>query len=392
VSRDPSLTWFCNARISGRKSLVDVGCDQHRIVAVEPHLASRVGRNLNGALVLGGLAAWHTHLDKTFTIERAQQTEPGLLGAIAACVNDHKTWTSEDLFERGNRALQQAWDAGCTVVRTHIDWVVEAQPIAWSVFEELAKSWQGRIELQRVALLRSEFFETPLGAQNIVAAIRLSGGWLGAFIHSSNASQIRMDNLVRNLLDSDLKLDLHLDEEINPNARGLEFLLDSLNRFNAMQNHPHISASHVCALSAMPDQKTAKLIDGLALAQLEVVALPATNLYLQDQSNPLLPSTPKHRGIAPVHELRRAGVKVRLACDNVQDPFYPWGNYDPFSLMELAAPALQLVNCFDEWADTIAAHPVAINQPANLTIVEGSTAAAWPAAIEKRILFRANDQ
>jgi cytosine/creatinine deaminase len=375
--------------------LMDIGFDQHRILAIEPHQDSRVGRDLKGGLVLGGLAAWHTHLDKTFTIERAQQTEPGLLGAISACVNDHKNWTSQDLFERGNRALQQAWEAGCTVVRTHIDWVVEAQPLAWVVFEELAKSWKGRIELQRVALLRSEFFETKESAQPMVDRIKLTGGWLGAFVHSSNASQNRMNHLVNHLLDQGLNLDLHLDEEINPDARGIEYLLKSLHDTGATQNHPLISASHVCALSVMPTQKAANLIDGIANAGIEVVALPATNLYLQDQTNPSAPSapfTPRQRGIAPVHELKRAGVRIRLACDNVQDPFYPWGNYDPFSLMELAAPALQLVNCFDEWADTITAHPVAVNQPANLTLIEGSTMAAWPAATTKRVAIRASNQ
>lgn len=393
MTNNSDLNWLRGARVPGIKTLVDIGCDAQQIRAIEPH-QSEVSHNpssalVTGDLVTGPLAAWHTHLDKTFTIARAQQKEPGLLGAITACIDDHKNWTAEDLFERGNRALEQSWAAGCTVVRTHIDWVVESEPLAWRVFNELAIRWHGRIELQRVALLRSEFFETPEASQKIVESIKQSNGWLGAFVHSSNASQTRMNHLIRCALDNNLKIDLHLDEEINPDAQGLDFLLNALKRFNALDDHPQIAASHLCSLSAMPQGKMAALIEGLAQAQIEVIALPATNLYLQDQTNPAQPLTPRHRGIAPVHELKRAGVQVRLSCDNVQDPFYPWGNYDPLSLMQLAAPALQLVNCFDEWANAITAHPVAVGQPANLTVIEGTNAAAWPAVTSPRKAIRA---
>ncbi|NNM01705.1 MAG: cytosine deaminase, partial [Gammaproteobacteria bacterium] len=68
----------------------------------------------------------------------------------------------------------------------------------------------------------------------------------------------------------------------------------------------------------------ARVIDKLGRAGITVIALPRTNLYLQDRDS----SFPLLRGIAPVKELLEAGVAVRFASDNVRDAFYPFGDAD----------------------------------------------------------------
>jgi cytosine/creatinine deaminase len=371
------MQWFNGARVAGIETLVDIGCSATRIDAIEPHQPSRPGQALGGALVMGALAHWHTHLDKTFTIARARQTEPGLLGAIKACEQDIQTWTVADIYQRANQAMEQSWLAGCSVVRSHVNWMSSAEPLAWSVLADLAAQWKGRIDLQRVALVKSELFDDHEIGQQIALGIKRRNGMLGAFVHSTNATAVRIATFVKHARLHDLGMDIHLDEEINPSASGLAHLLSALGNYEPT-GHAPIAVSHVCALAVKPLPERNLLIDGLAKTNIEVISLPSTNLYLQDQSNPTLPLTPTIRGIAPVHELKRAGVSVRLSCDNVQDPFYPWGNYDPIDLLNVAAPALQLVNCFDEWANSTAANTVTIGDVSNLTIFPGQSAASWP--------------
>jgi cytosine/creatinine deaminase len=381
-------TWLIGARLPGSESLSDILCNDSSIVAIELHHPQRQGILLNGALVIGALAHWHTHLDKTFTIARVRQTEPGLLGAIKACDRDAQSWTADDILQRANAALEQSWQAGCRIVRSHVNWSTPVEPLAWSVLAELAEQWKGRIELQRVALIKGELFEDNSISNAIAQGVKNRQGMLGAFVHSSNATPARIANLVKHALNFDLAMDIHLDEEINPKSMGLTYLLASLDRLGASQSVAPISVSHVCALVVKPLEERNALIDGLVKAKIEVIALPSTNLFLQDQSNPALPMTPSLRGIAPVHELKRAGVKVRLSCDNVQDPFYPWGSYDPIDLMHIAAPALQLVNCFDEWANATAAHDVVVGQPSDFTIFPDQSATSWPAGASRRKLVR----
>jgi len=64
-----------------------------------------------------------------------------------------------------------------------------------------------------------------------------------------------------------------------------------------------------------------------------VVALPLTNLWLlgrRPESTPLL------RVQTPLRSLQRAGVRVAVGADNVQDPWYPGGDFDPLEVLRLA--------------------------------------------------------
>jgi cytosine/creatinine deaminase len=380
-----SIQWFTAARLVGSNTLSDIGYRAGKIEAIEPHLKTRDGQNLDGALVMGALAHWHTHLDKTYTIARVRQTEPGLLGAIKACDNDIQTWTSADIHARANAALEESWQAGCRIVRSHVNWMSASEPLAWAVLAELAEQWRGRIELQRVALLKSELFDNEEVSHSIAQGIKNRQGMMGAFVHSTNCTPARITSLVQRAQQFELAMDIHLDEEINPNAVGLTYLLENLGKYSTKLP---VSVSHVCSLSVKSADERNALIDGIAKTQIEVIALPSTNLYLQDQANPAMPLTPTIRGIAPVHELKRAGVTVKLSVDNVQDPFYPWGSYDPIDLMQIAAPALQLVNCFDDWAQATAANSVALGQPSDMTIFPNQSSASWPAGSGERKIVR----
>ena len=388
---DLDLVWFTGARIAGNPTLQDIACTGQKIIAIKDHASGlpRQGHALNGALVMPALAQWHTHIDKTFTVERAEQTEPGLLGAIKACVDDHINWSADDIAKRANKALSQAYEAGCSVVRTHVDWTQPHEPLAWSVLHEIAQAWQGKITVERVALTRAEFFDDTLIAVQVLKAIAARQGILGAFIHSSNATKLRLEAIVKLAFEHNLAIDLHLDEEINPQAQGLRWLLQAVSAHSPRtpepapaHNRTAIAVSHICALATKPLQEASALIAQLAHEQITVIALPSTNLFLQDQTDPACPLTPHIRGIAPVHELQRAGVNVKLSCDNIQDPFYPWGNYDPVALMQTAAPALHLSNCFDKWSHAIEAHPLVVGAPSDLVIFNHSAQHSWPSSQE----------
>ena len=66
--------------------------------------------NLNGALVLPGFVDAHTHLDKSFTLPRMSNVQPGLLGAIDAMLHDRARWTRGRRAQRASRGLQWAFE------------------------------------------------------------------------------------------------------------------------------------------------------------------------------------------------------------------------------------------------------------------------------------------
>src|SRR5260370_645661 len=99
-----------------------------------------------------------------------------------------------------------------------------------------------------------------------------------------------------------------------------------------------VTLSHLCVLAALDAKAAAALIDKLARAEITVVALPETNLFLQERGE----TTPVRRGITRVRELLAAGVKVRLGTDNICDWFFPFGDGDMLETACMAAVAAHL--------------------------------------------------
>ncbi|MCR8534985.1 MAG: cytosine deaminase, partial [Prochlorococcus marinus XMU1426] len=71
----------------------------------------------------------------------------------------------------------------------------------------------------------------------------------------------------------------------------------------------------------------------IADKNIKVVALPLTNFWLLNHKSKI---TSFKRPVAPIKELQKSLVDVSIGSDNVQDPWYPFGNFDPFYMMSCA--------------------------------------------------------
>jgi cytosine/creatinine deaminase len=143
-------------------------------------------------------------------------------------------------------------------------------------------------------------------------------------------------------------------------------------------------------LSALNPRIAGELIKKLARAEVTVVALPETNLFLQERGE----SSPVRRGVTLVRELLAEGVKVRLGTDNVRDWFFPFGDADMLDTGLFAAVTAHL----DDEAELLAAlcdgrRTVAEGDAADLVLLKASSfddaLARRPA---ERIVFKAGRQ
>ena len=109
-------------------------------------------------------------------------------------------------------------------LRTHCDWwEPQGTPLAWNVLRGLAEEWAGRIALERVSLIALHLFSEPGGARTLAKTVAASGpgAHLGAFVHSTNWSAQSLRHLFEAAEEFGLDVDLHCDEELNPQAEGL---------------------------------------------------------------------------------------------------------------------------------------------------------------------------
>ena len=90
---------------------------------------------------------------------------------------------------------------------------------------------------------------------------------------------------------------------------------------------------------SLSNREILNLGEKMAEKNIKVIALPLTNFWLLNRSNK---TTSLKRPVAPIKQLQKSHVDVSLGSDNVQDPWYPFGNFDPFYMLSCSIPMLQL--------------------------------------------------
>jgi cytosine deaminase len=301
------------------------------------------------AVLLSAPVDAHTHIDKGYCIEEVGAAQGDLFAAIRRMAAYRDGLTAPVLRERMGRALEEAWRCGTRALRTHIDWGKPEAPPALAVACELRAQWQGRIDLQIVALTPLDVYaEADAGAQ-IAAQAREADAVLGAFVYRNADLAAKLDRVFALAAAHGLRLDFHVDEGLDLEAQGLALIAERTLR-HGLQGR--VVCGHACSLAVQPADQVQATLKRCAEAGIHLVALPTTNLYLQGAWD----ATPVPRGITRVREAQAAGLSVSLATDNVQDGFYPYGSYDLVETFGLGVQVAHLAPAMD-WLQAITLAP-----------------------------------
>ena len=290
-------------------------------------------------MLLPRLLEPHAHLDKAFTWNSFPNLSGTYAGAMAANLKEHQTRSVDKVRVRFERALQLAWRHGLRAIRTHIDSLGPGAECSWDAILEGSSRWQDQVTIQPVALVPVEHWETPEG-EKLAARVAAAGGLLGGVISPPCSGRAPRRALSRLLALADrhgCAVDLHIDEASSHPAAGLFQLMRVLKR---MSVSVPITCSHASSLALLSQASLQRLGERMIRANLQVVALPLTNAWLLERRSDI---TPLQRPQAPIRQLQRSGVRVAVAGDNVADPWFPAGDFDPLSLMAAAIPLTQLL-------------------------------------------------
>lgn len=300
-----------------------------------------------GHIALPGFVDGHVHLDKTMTIDRTGPADGTLGGAVALMSAAARGWSAEDFAARMRAAADRAASFGTVGMRTHIDTAsLPDDCAAWQAARVVRTEVASGMRLQIVALsalARADASDFDLRCRQVAEA----GGILGAFVGPGPVVPEALVRFLKGAARHGLDVDFHVDETLDPAICNIAQIADVVLRTGF---GGRVVAGHACSLSVRDTTTVAAVSARIAGAGITLMSLPATNAYLMDRR---AGRTPRRRGLAPVHELRAAGVPVAFASDNVGDAFYPFGDYDMLRLFGTATVAAHLDQDPGAWIASI---------------------------------------
>lgn len=320
----------------------------------------------------------HVHIDKTYVAHEVGAAEGDLFKAITLMAQHRVHWTSAQLRSRMQRAIAEAHACGTRALRTHLDWMDATPPPALAVFEHQRDAWRGRVALQCVSLTPIDLFgDDPAQGLQIAAALAAvnlrcnralgEAALLGAFVYRNDNLMAKLHRVFELAHQFDLNLDFHVDEGLDYDARGLRAIAELTIHY---KYEGRVTCGHACSLSIQTQNEVQITLQLCATAQIHLVALPTTNLYLQGAWD----CTPIERGITRLKEAQSLGISTSMATDNVADGFFPYGSYDLMDTFGLGVQVAHLSPA-EAWLGTITTQPaLAMGLPWGGKIMEGCPA------------------
>jgi len=241
--------------------------------------------------------------------------------------------TYEDTVDRAVEAMRLLVSKGVTAVRSHVN--VASGSRALEAVREARKIVADLIDVQIVALTINPM-TGPEGTDNrkaLETAIETGVDLVGGCPHLDPNPSVLIKDALDIAEDAGIGIDLHVDEMLDESVLTLHDLAKQV-MDRGFENS--VTASHCVTLGMQSLRKQAEVSADVAKANIAVLPLPQTNLFLQGRDI----STATPRALTAIKSLEAAGVLVAAGADNVQDPFNLVGRSDPLetaSLLILAA-------------------------------------------------------
>jgi cytosine deaminase len=267
----------------------------------------------------------HIHLDKCFLQEKMRPNKDYTFGECLELTWEHKArYTTEDILERANRAIQEGILNGTTVFRAFADVDGVGKLRGLEGLLALRERWRDLVHIEVVAFPQEGIIRDPGTSELMEEAMRLGADVVGGlpwFEMLDEEARAHIDLCFDMAKRYDKDIHMLVDDTDNPLSRSLEYLAVKTMR---EEYQGRVSASHCGALAAYNEVHAHKVMDLLKQANVSISSNPHISLVVQGRYD----QEPMRRGITRVKQLWQHGVNVFSSQDDVADPFYPFGRND----------------------------------------------------------------
>jgi cytosine deaminase len=329
-----------NARTSDTQPPVDLVIEAGTFARIGSGAADGVDArqtiDAGGRAVVPGFLEPHIHLDKAL-LERRRPNASGTLAEAIRITGELKAeFTREDTLERARRALEMSIRSGTTALRTQPDVDPIQGLLGVETMLELRQEYGNLVDLQIVAFPQEGIIKAPGVRELMIEAMRLGADVSGGCSYNEPSwedTKRHVDTVFDVAEQFGAPVDFHADfadDSSDPRYTAASYIADQTIA-RGMQGR--VSLGHMTSLGALTAEEAKPIIERLAEANISIIALPATDLYLGGRKDPASP----RRGIAPIRRLRSAGVNVAYSTNNVRNAFTPFGKADPLQMGSMLA-------------------------------------------------------
>ena len=325
------------ACLPGRKGQWSIGIEQGYITQISSELELDADEKIavDGQLIIPGLVDAHFHLDKVLLLDRCPSTKGDFQEALEKTLQAKQLFTVEDIQARAGRHIEQAIGWGTTTMRSHVEVDPTIGLTGMDALLTLRDRYRWGITLQLAVFAQEGITPYPEITALLRQAMQMGGDVIGSapYVDPNPEQNIRTVFDIAEEFNCDV--DFHLDFLDDDEPLLVPFVIEETCRRGW---NGRVCLGHMTKLAGMEPNKLGAIATQLAEADISVLALPASDLYMMARKD----THNVRRGVAPVHQLSKVGVNVGLATNNVQNLFTPFGDGDVLKICTLIAQILHL--------------------------------------------------
>ena len=329
-------------RIDDERPLVDIGVESGRIVEIAETVEARGDEEIEagGRVALPGFVEPHLHLEKAFLHRRLPARTGTLEEAIRVTGVLKAQQEREDVLERSRRVLDMAVRNGTTLIRAHPDVDPIQGLIGVETAAELRKEYQDLLDLQIVAFPQEGILKAAGVDDLMEQALDMGADVVGGCPYNElswDDTKAHIDKVFDLAARRGLPIDMHVDFADDADDRRFASARYIAEKTIETGYQGRVALGHVTSLGALSPDEAKPVIDLLRRADIHIVTLPATDVYLGGRKDEARP----RRGLTPVRALHEAGVNVAYSSNNIRNAFTPFGKADPLQIGNLLAHLVQ---------------------------------------------------
>jgi len=330
-----------NVRVWDDKPLMDIGIKNGKIVAIEEGLEASATETIDaqGRAVIPGLVEPHLHLEKAFLHRRMPAIHGTLDEAIRVTGILKGKQEREDVLARSRQVLDMAVRNGTVAIRAHPDVDLIQGLIGVETAVQLQDEYRDLLDLQIVAFPQEGILKSPGTIELMEQAVSMGADVIGGCPYNElswDDTKRHIDIVFEMAQKHDMPIDMHAD--FSDECTDQRFAATAYIAQKTIDTgyNGRVSLGHVTSLGSLEPAELQPIIELLQKADVSMVTLPATDLYLGGRKD----TKNRRRALTPVRALHEGGVNVAYSSNNIRNAFTPFGKADMLVIGSMLAHAI----------------------------------------------------